>query len=272
MARNRDDDMGDSSVRGTSEPEFAAAVAAFENLFAGGRGGGALAVYHRGRRVVDVWTGTADAAGTRPWRENTAAVTYSTSKGITAAVVHTLAARGLIDYHAPVAEYWPEFGARQAEDHRCRTAEPPCRAGRNRFAGRESGRIARSSPDGGATGRRPPRPAAHAARLPCDQLRLAGSGFGARGHRKRDGRAVSNATGGAAGHHRPAPRRPARRGGHRGRRILRFGNTFRATQCRPAAADRLAHTCGPRHRFHPLRLHLRRSDDGTRPGAGPAAQ
>ena len=30
---------------------------------------------------------------------------------MTATVIHRLADRGLIDYEAPVAEYWPEFGA-----------------------------------------------------------------------------------------------------------------------------------------------------------------
>jgi len=35
----------------------------------------------------------------------------SCTKGATAAVVHMLAERGLIDYEAPVADYWPEFAA-----------------------------------------------------------------------------------------------------------------------------------------------------------------
>lgn len=97
-------------VGGTAEPGYGEAIARFQRLFGGHRGGGALAVYHRGRKVVDVWTGTADAAATEPWAANTATLSYSTSKGITSAVVHRLADRGLIDYRAPVAEYWPEFG------------------------------------------------------------------------------------------------------------------------------------------------------------------
>jgi CubicO group peptidase (beta-lactamase class C family) len=61
--------------------------------------------------VADVWTGTADAAGITPWAEDTAALSYSTTKGVTSTVLHLLAERGLIDYGAPVAEYWPEFAA-----------------------------------------------------------------------------------------------------------------------------------------------------------------
>lgn len=36
---------------------------------------------------------------------------FSTGNGCTATLVHVLAERGLIDYEAPVARYWPEFGA-----------------------------------------------------------------------------------------------------------------------------------------------------------------
>src|SRR5207248_450344 len=35
----------------------------------------------------------------------------SVTKGLASTVLHRLADRGLIDYDAPVAEYWPEFGA-----------------------------------------------------------------------------------------------------------------------------------------------------------------
>ena len=36
---------------------------------------------------------------------------FSATKGMASTVIHRLADRGLIDYEAPVAEYWPEFGA-----------------------------------------------------------------------------------------------------------------------------------------------------------------
>lgn len=36
---------------------------------------------------------------------------FSATRGVAATVTHRLADRGLIDYDAPVAEYWPEFGA-----------------------------------------------------------------------------------------------------------------------------------------------------------------
>ncbi|MEV6219067.1 serine hydrolase domain-containing protein [Nocardia sp. NPDC051833] len=99
-----------TAIRGSAAPQFQEAIDRFGRLFDGERGGGALAVYQHGRRVVDVWAGYADATGATPWQENTAALSYSTSKGVTSTVLHVLAERGLVDYRAPVAEYWPEFG------------------------------------------------------------------------------------------------------------------------------------------------------------------
>lgn len=74
-------------------------------------GGGALAVYLDGQPVVDVWTGWSDRAGRVPWTADRAPMVFSATKGMAATVIHRLADRGLIDYEAPVAEYWREFGA-----------------------------------------------------------------------------------------------------------------------------------------------------------------
>jgi CubicO group peptidase (beta-lactamase class C family) len=81
-------------------------------MFPGRRfGGGALAVYVDGQPAVDVWSGWADRDGHVPWSADTAPMVFSATKGMAATVIHRLADRGLIDYEAPVAEYWPEFGA-----------------------------------------------------------------------------------------------------------------------------------------------------------------
>jgi CubicO group peptidase (beta-lactamase class C family) len=79
-------------------------------------GGGALAVYLDGQPVVDVWTGWADRGGDVPWSADTAPMVFSATKGMAATVIHRLADRGLIDYEAPVAEYWPEFAANGKAD------------------------------------------------------------------------------------------------------------------------------------------------------------
>jgi CubicO group peptidase (beta-lactamase class C family) len=100
-------------VQGAADRHFACAVRAFANLFPGRRfGGGALAVYLDGRPVVDVWTGYADRRGERYWNADTGAMVFSATKGMSSTVIHRLVDRGLLSYDAPVAEYWPEFGAK----------------------------------------------------------------------------------------------------------------------------------------------------------------
>jgi CubicO group peptidase (beta-lactamase class C family) len=73
-------------------------------------GGGQLCIYRHGQKVVDLWAGR-DKVNDRPYTDETLTVIMSCTKGATAAVAHILAERGLIDFEAPVADYWPEFAA-----------------------------------------------------------------------------------------------------------------------------------------------------------------
>ncbi len=102
-----------SVVDGVVAPGFEAVREVFQSQFESGQHiGAAVAVYHRGHPVVDLWGGLADEDTGAPWREDTMTVGYSTTKGLTATCLHVLADRGRIDYDAPVAKYWPEFAAR----------------------------------------------------------------------------------------------------------------------------------------------------------------
>ena len=104
-------------IQGAADSNFACTVRAFSQLFPGRRyGGGALSVYLHGDPVVDVWTGYADRRGTEYWTADTGAMVFSVTKGMASTVIHRLTDRGLIDYDAPVAEYWPEFGANRKAD------------------------------------------------------------------------------------------------------------------------------------------------------------
>jgi CubicO group peptidase (beta-lactamase class C family) len=98
-------------IDGNTAPGFGPVADVFGRLVGRGQGGGALAVRLRGETVVDLWTGSADRRGTRPWTPDTVAISFSTTKGIASAVVHRLADRGELDYDEPVASYWPEFAA-----------------------------------------------------------------------------------------------------------------------------------------------------------------
>jgi CubicO group peptidase (beta-lactamase class C family) len=53
----------------------------------------------------------ADPVQGRPWERGTLAVILSGTKGLVAVCVHMLVDRGQLDIDAPVARYWPEFGA-----------------------------------------------------------------------------------------------------------------------------------------------------------------
>lgn len=124
-ARPHDDDRAElpHGVHGAADPSFGVVVRAFGQLFRHPRfGGGALAVYLDGVPVVDVWTGWSDRRGTRPWTADTGAMVFSATKGLASTVIHRLADRGLIDYEAPVAQYWPEFGANGKADITVRDA------------------------------------------------------------------------------------------------------------------------------------------------------
>ncbi|MEU8894225.1 serine hydrolase domain-containing protein [Nocardia sp. NPDC048505] len=96
-------------VGGSAAAEFGPLVRAFARTFGHRRGAGAgLVVQRHGETLVDISTGS--AAG-KPWAADTGSIIFSATKGIAATVIHRLADRGLIDYRAPIAEYWPEFAA-----------------------------------------------------------------------------------------------------------------------------------------------------------------
>jgi CubicO group peptidase (beta-lactamase class C family) len=71
-------------------------------------GGAALCVYHHGECVADLWGGHRDEER-RPWQRDTMSPSFSTTKGVASTVAHVLVDRGLLDYDARVADYWPEF-------------------------------------------------------------------------------------------------------------------------------------------------------------------
>ncbi|MEU4246731.1 serine hydrolase domain-containing protein [Amycolatopsis sp. NPDC026612] len=73
--------------------------------------GASVAVIVRGRPVVDLWGGYADAERTVAWERDTITNVWSTTKTMIALCALILADRGELDLDAPLARYWPEFGA-----------------------------------------------------------------------------------------------------------------------------------------------------------------
>ncbi|WP_227999305.1 serine hydrolase domain-containing protein [Nocardia australiensis] len=120
------------------DPRFLRLADHFFSMFTQpSRGGGALAIYLDGKPVLDIWAGW--AAKDRRWNGRNVALTFSTGKGVAATVLHRLAERGLIDYDAPVAQYWPEFAAHGKQDITVRDVLSH-RAGLHRVRGLVPGR------------------------------------------------------------------------------------------------------------------------------------
>ena len=95
-------------ITGRYDDEFAEVADVFSNQIARTDGGASVAVYHHGRLVVELWGGRRNTEGD-PWRRDTLAMCFSTTKGVAATCAHVLADRGDLDYDERVATYWPEF-------------------------------------------------------------------------------------------------------------------------------------------------------------------
>jgi CubicO group peptidase (beta-lactamase class C family) len=67
-----------------------------------------LCVYYKGERVVDLWASPAD--DTRFSADSLVNV-FSSGKSLEAIAMAHLVGKGLLDYSAKVADYWPEFAA-----------------------------------------------------------------------------------------------------------------------------------------------------------------
>ena len=120
----RSDDQGDddmAEVQGTCEARFEGVRKALSaSLDSGGDVGASVAVYLHGEPVVDIWGGYVDEAKSAPWERDTLTNVWSTTKTMTFLCALMLADRKQLDFHAPVATYWPEFaqGGKEAVEVR----------------------------------------------------------------------------------------------------------------------------------------------------------
>ena len=85
------------------------------NIDSGDDVGASVAVVYRGEMVVDLWGGWSDPERTVPWGRETITNVWSSTKTQMALCALILVDRGLLDLDAPVATYWPEFGANGKE-------------------------------------------------------------------------------------------------------------------------------------------------------------
>ena len=66
-----------------------------------------ICVYHKGKRVVDLWGSSKEANNYGPDSQQ---LVFSSSKSVTAITIAMGVDRGFLDYNQKVTHYWPEFG------------------------------------------------------------------------------------------------------------------------------------------------------------------
>lgn len=81
------------------------------SIDAGSDLGASVALTIEGQPLVDIWGGWSDLDKTRPWARDTITNVWSTTKTMTSLAALVLVDRGELDVDAPVAQYWPDFGA-----------------------------------------------------------------------------------------------------------------------------------------------------------------
>jgi CubicO group peptidase (beta-lactamase class C family) len=97
-------------IHGMVVSGFEAVRSEFERNFSDRKElGAAVAVFHKGVKVVDLWGGIADKTTGQPWQENTLVTLFSTTKGVSSVAVALAHSRGWLEYDEKVATYWPEF-------------------------------------------------------------------------------------------------------------------------------------------------------------------
>ena len=103
-------DIAPELIGGDVDEGYGRVTDAFRRNFSSGKEtGAAVAVYRGGRKVVDLWGGFRNGHTRAPWQKDTIVNVFSTTKGVSSLAVAVAASRGLIDYDAAVADYWPEF-------------------------------------------------------------------------------------------------------------------------------------------------------------------
>ncbi|WP_406411092.1 serine hydrolase domain-containing protein [Streptomyces sp. NBC_01614] len=104
------------TVSGTCDARFEAVQTALEDRLASGEElGASIYVDVDGEAVVDIWGGFRDVSRSEPWTRDTLTNVWSTTKAVTSLAALVLADWGLLDVHAPVSTYWPEFAANRKE-------------------------------------------------------------------------------------------------------------------------------------------------------------
>ena len=75
-----------------------------------------VCVIEDGQVVVELAAGVLSPYDLIPVGQDSLFSCFSVTKGVTAAAIHLLSERGLVDFQAPVCQYWPEFATNGKRD------------------------------------------------------------------------------------------------------------------------------------------------------------
>ncbi|TRY78501.1 hypothetical protein TCAL_11062 [Tigriopus californicus] len=106
--------MGKFFVQGTVEPGFEPVKELFaRNIQNGTESNAQLCVYHRGRKVVDLW---GSACGDPKFGPESLVNVFSATKSVSSICMAALVDRGLLKYEDKVSQHWPAFGKQGKEN------------------------------------------------------------------------------------------------------------------------------------------------------------
>ena len=106
-----------ADIQGTFDPKFEKMASLLsDSIDAGDDVGASVAVTIDGELVADFWGGWVDEQRTEWWKADTITNVWSTTKTMLSLTALVAVDRGLIDVHATVASYWPEFAANGKQD------------------------------------------------------------------------------------------------------------------------------------------------------------
>jgi CubicO group peptidase (beta-lactamase class C family) len=96
-------------INGTVEPGFDSVKKLYEHKMQTlAERNTQLCVYHKGKKVVDLW---ATAVNDIKFSPDSLVNIFSSGKSLEAIAMASLAGKGLLNYDAKIAVYWPEFGS-----------------------------------------------------------------------------------------------------------------------------------------------------------------
>ncbi|WP_292052907.1 MULTISPECIES: serine hydrolase domain-containing protein [unclassified Brevundimonas] len=72
--------------------------------------GARFSITVEGETVIDLWGGSADTAGEKPFTQTTLVPIFSSGKAVMALMIARLVDQGRLSYADKVADHWPEFG------------------------------------------------------------------------------------------------------------------------------------------------------------------